>query len=377
MKSFLATADWHLGIRPYSLLRRELDFYKSAKQIIGSLKSDSIIFNAGDIFDTARPKFEAVRCLKDIHDELVKKNSTMFYIEGNHDIVDIYDKNNGLKHLTNIFNREDNLGINYLETGKSKVFKDLYVMGIKYMPKQDLINTLSNLDYPINSYKKILMLHASCKEFTNFFLESSLSIDEIPNLDYWDYIIIGDTHVHKYLKKNNTLIISPGSIEMVSSSEDPNKFLYEISKDSINDIPIKTRPCYKFIINEEVVSDNDIAIMRKIAAENPLVFIEASPNTLGINNIYSLFNLDQAVIRLKITKGKKDKFSNLNNIENNEEEILSLNDFTSRFLEKNNNGLSSQVIECLKKLSNNEEIDTKEILINLINQNNVQQRQSL
>ena len=69
MKSFLATADWHLGIRPYSLLRRELDFYKSAKQIIESLKSDSIIFNAGDIFDTARPKFEAIRCLKDIHDE--------------------------------------------------------------------------------------------------------------------------------------------------------------------------------------------------------------------------------------------------------------------------------------------------------------------
>lgn len=376
MKSFLATADWHLGIRPYSLLRRELDFYKSAKQIIGSLKNDSIIFNAGDIFDTARPKFEAVRCLKDIHDELIKKNSTMFYIEGNHDIVDVYDKANGLKHLTNIFNREDNLGINYLETGKAKIFNSMYIMGIKYMPKLELINTLANLDYPINSYKKVLMLHVSCKEFTNFYLESSLSINEIPNLNYWDYIIIGDTHVHKYIKKDNTLIMSPGSIEMVSSSEDPNKFLYEISGYDINDVPIKTRPCYKFIINEEVVSDNDMATMRKIATENPLVFIEASPNTLGINNIYSLFNLDQAVLRLKITKDKKDKFSNFDNIED-KEEILSLNDFIAKVLERNINNLSDQVIECLKNLSKNEEIDTKEILINLINQNNVQQRQSL
>ena len=365
MGSLIATADWHLGIRPYSLLRREIDFYKSAKQIIESLENDSIICNAGDIFDTAKPKFEAIKCLKEINDKLVSKNCTMFYIEGNHDKINLLDSS-GLGHWTDIFNREDGLGIYYLKSGETKIVNNLEITGIGYRSKEDIIEVLKNLSYKDSNNKKILMLHISCADFTKFYMENSFSIKDIPNLNYWDYIIIGDTHVHKKIQINNTNVLSPGPIEMISSAEDTKKFLYRIQESDIIDIPVITRPCYKFIINEENITDSILNQLRKIVKENPLLFIESNKTLTGLNNIYSMFDLDKAIIRFKFYKDNLVNKDNAYNTIEKEDKILDLSSFIDFYLDKINLN-NKDIVEVLKQLSKKNEIDVKEALDKIIN----------
>lgn len=365
MGSLIATADWHLGIRPYSLLRREIDFYKAAKKIIESLENDSIICNAGDIFDTTKPKFEAIKCLKEINDTLVLKNCTMFYIEGNHDKINLLD-DSGLGHWTDIFNRKDGLGIYYLKSGETKIINNLEITGVGYKQKEDVIEVLKNLPYKSSNNKKLLMLHISCADFTKFYMENSFSINDIPNLNYWDYIIIGDTHVHKKVKINNTTILSPGPIEMISSAEDTKKFLYEIQDTDIIDIPVITRPCYKFIIKEKNITDDVIKQLREISKENPLVFIESDKTLIGLNSVYSIFDLDNAVIRFKFYKDNSMDIDSKINDFMKEDKILSLSDFTEFYLNKTN-FKNNSIVEILKQLSRKEEVDIKEALDKLTN----------
>lgn len=293
----------------------------------------------------------------------------MFYIEGNHDKAAFIDVvNSGIEHWTAIFSNNDNKGIVYLETGKPKIVDNLYIVGVGYQPKQQLVETLKGLDKPINNLTKVLMLHISCSEFTNFNLENSFSVKENEELlSYWDYVIIGDTHVHKSFKINNkTNILSPGSIEMISSSEDINKFVYSIDLQNklLSDIKVNTRACYKITYNKQEINAEDISYLKSISSENPLIYLNVNQDIIGLSRVYSCFNLDQSILRIKFLKSKLNNNANslLDNLENNDN-ILNIKDFIKQFIDYKNKDLSDNIANILLKLSDNEtEVDTREVL---------------
>lgn len=370
MSKLIATADWHLGKRQYSLYRREQDFYIAAKKMIESLEEGSIVLNAGDIFDTNRPKFEAIKVLYEINDILIKAKAKMFYIEGNHDRSPIKDEEPGVKHWAGVLNQDDcEYGLKHIKSGKFyNIDEDKVLMGFCEQPKLELIEKLSNIDYSFKDEKKmyVLMLHMSCKEFASFSSESILSLNEIPNLDFWDYIIIGDTHVHKAIQINNTCIMSPGSIEMVSSSEDENKFIYEIiDKQNYMSKRIKTRPCYKFTIDNREITSEFVDKIKSISDQHPLVYLNVPVDIIGLNRIMECFNLDQAIVRIKFKKLVEEITNKEVNVDT--DEILGLKDFMHLYIDSmSTHGLfDTEQLDYIQQLSTTEDIDVKEILTKL------------
>ncbi|MEI2421373.1 hypothetical protein V6O07_13950, partial [Arthrospira platensis SPKY2] len=58
-----------------------------------------------------------------------------------------------------------------------------------------------------------------------------LKLDDLPT-DRCDFIIVGDTHIHKSFTKESCVIFSPGSTELCESSEDPDKYVFVINTDN-------------------------------------------------------------------------------------------------------------------------------------------------
>jgi DNA repair exonuclease SbcCD nuclease subunit len=374
------TADWHLGKRQYSLYRREQDFYIAAKNLIESLEEDSIIFNAGDIFDVAKPKFEAIKVLKEIDENLKAKNSVMFYIEGNHDRAPLTNDTSGLEHWTDLFKSQEGVfkGVYHLKNGQPIVYKNYQIIAFCEQPKEDLITALNNLQYTeLNKNKdktNILMLHMSCKEFASFCSDKTLEFKDIPNIDFWDYIIIGDTHVHsvKQITKSNNKdvvnILSPGSIEMVSSSEDPEKKVFILENNQLTSKPIKTRLCKKVVLSEDIIADDVIEELKTIKDKHPLLYLEVPSTIIGLSRIMNIFNLDQAIIRTKFFKIKEDKLYKVDY--ESSDEVMSLNDFFNKyFKEKNQITLNTKLLNIVETLITDKEIDVAELLTNT-NKNN-------
>jgi DNA repair exonuclease SbcCD nuclease subunit len=336
---------------------------------------DSIILNAGDIFDTNRPKFEAIKTLHKINDLLIKKKAKMLYIEGNHDRSPIKDdqveSTTDIKHWTGIFDNEsESYGLKHIRSGKFyNINNQVMLMGFCEQPKVDLINNLNQLDYSTKDPEKlyILMLHMSCKEFASFSSEGTLKIDDIPNIEFWDYIIIGDTHIHKAVVKGKTKILSPGSIEMVSSSEPIEKYFYRIfDKDNYSEGLIKTRPCYKFELNGNEVESDFLDKIKDISSQHPLVYLTVPADIIGLNRIMSCFNLDQAIIRIKFKK-LNDIITNKEININESDEILSLDAFKQQYIDYHttNKTLETDVLSYIDQLSVNNELDVAEILTTL------------
>lgn len=385
----VATADWHLGKRQYGLSRREKDFYKAAKKLILSIPSKSIVFNAGDIFDTASPKFEAIKTLKEINDILIKNKSVMYYIEGNHDRApNLKDNSSDFKHWTNLFEYKDEsgnaLGIVKLNDGIPiyNTDENFVVVGFKEQPKQNLIDALTNYDYSaidsklLPNMRKVLLLHMSCKEFCSFAKDTTLSIKEIPNIKFWDFIIIGDTHIFDREINKDTYILSPGSIEMVSSSEPIDKYAWVLNlKDKgLDNITVATRPTYQFFIRDgNEITDDLVTSIKDIASENPLIYLEVPDDVIGLNRIYKYLNLDQAILRIKFIKTNKTKTHGIEIVDDDTEEVMSLDTFKENYLKANPLTLDDFTKKALEDISRKEaDADVSQIIDSIINmkQNN-------
>ena len=363
----IATADWHLGKMQYSLLRREEDFYKSAKSIVNNIKDESIIFNAGDIFDTNKPKLSAISVVKDINNILLQKKSVMFYIEGNHDRIRLINNFSKYKSWLSFLNDEKNeYGIKLLEDGNPCIYKNFYIVGFNEQPKSELIKKLnifvanhSNFD---TDKIKVLLLHHSCSNFTNFCFEDSLMVDEIPNLDFWDYVIIGDTHVHSYIRHNNTKILSPGPIEVVSSSEIGDKKVFVIeTKDSFKEKILNTRKCYKINIPGNEIPLETLEFIKEISKENPLIYINVNPNIIGLSNIYNILDLNKAVLRINFVKNNLEKDTQRLNI-NNDDSIMTLDQFKDFYFKYNSNKLDLHIKDAVNQITASSLSNVKEIL---------------
>lgn len=379
----IATADWHLGKRQYGLLRREEDFYKSAINLVKTCSSEerSLILNAGDIFDSNRPKVDAVFKLKEINSILVNKQCIMYYIEGNH------DKTN--PHWSDVvINDNDVFGIKLLKDGEFiyDEFNKINIVGFSEQPKASLIDKLSNINKEkiINSYINVLMLHASCEEFTGVaFGENSINItNDLPNIELFDYVIIGDTHITDVKNIRSSKVISPGPIEITGRGDkDLNKsYIKLIDKNNYEKCRLKTRTCiYRSILDQDHLNEviNDLI---KYKDSNPLIYINYNKDISGvISRVSSLFDLSKSIIRFKPITNKSNIALNINNIDTSEEnngELISVTEFINNNKVLNNVS-SDDVKDLIIKLSysdildggiNNDNINVKDIIETYINQ---------
>jgi exonuclease SbcD len=86
---FLHLSDLHIGksVHGYSMLEEQKHVFK---QIINYIQSEQVnaVVIAGDIYDHAIPRNEAIRVFDDFLTELASKNITVLLIAGNHDSPD-------------------------------------------------------------------------------------------------------------------------------------------------------------------------------------------------------------------------------------------------------------------------------------------------
>lgn len=330
MSKIYATADWHLSKRQYGIGYRETDFYNSALNIINNIiEQNSIILNAGDILDSNTPKSKALDTLFDINNTLKNKQCTLLYIEGNHDRT-----NPAWMDLLKYANNND-YGIKLLKDAEWFETKDANIIAFKEQPKSDLIENLNRINFLSNNKKNILMLHISCSDFTNItFGQNSLNIEQdISNLDKFDYIVIGDTHIHarKDFIKNQKHItaLSPGSIEICSSTEDIDKFIYQIDLDKniVDEVKLKTRKCFKYTITSNQQFDEFIKDLIAKINEDPIYYIKIDPIILDMSRVDAIIKDKNVIVKYTLLNTKNVYVSELemDNVDN--DEILDIKQF--------------------------------------------------
>ena len=269
----LHTADLHLGCRQYGIEERELDFYKALKNIANvaiEQKVDGVII-AGDIFDVQRPTPVAVSQMQKFVEKCHENNIRVLGIEGNH------DKTKSRHEWVEI------CGIERITADSPAIFNDDFsVVGIPYMGKpEDFIEELENIKHWNPGGVDVLVTHQGFLELGDPF-SADMSIENM--LDKFENLkiaYIANGHIHKkmsYIAKNDNYTLTvgqPGAIELKSTSEDPNKYVFIVSIDdsrsvSIEAVKINTRPVWFF----DICSDDDLSQISKNNICDSLVFVK-------------------------------------------------------------------------------------------------------
>lgn len=265
------TADWHIGYRQYSNPVREEDIFTSAMNIVELAKDMGVdaIVNSGDILHTTRPSAHTIHQLAQIDAMLKHYNIPMFTISGNHDRTEPHwiDVINPLDHFSD-------RGIVLLDNAR-RTINDIVVAGFPEMSKARFEEKVKDLE-PCD----IFLFHGSIVEFIKFPNPNAFSFDDLPT-DKCQYIATGDTHITSVASHHDCKIASPGSIELLSSSEDENKFVILLTfvdgkLESEELIPLKTRKVlrYSFPLASDPSLDGALEELDNVCITDiPLVYV--------------------------------------------------------------------------------------------------------
>lgn len=206
------TADWHLGKRLYNIEQTEKQFYAIANKVIDMAKRLGVetIYNAGDILDSPKPTEETMHQLSLINSKLMAYGIAMYVISGNHD-------HTGARHWVNLFEAPDSIG----------GLKQDSTLG--YVFHKDAV--LSKLNEPELQPMPIIMLHTPVSDFNKLNFDKYVTIQQLVETDFIQkhkckVVVIGDTHKTEIVSANDTIFLSPGSIEMVYANESIRKYVF-------------------------------------------------------------------------------------------------------------------------------------------------------
>lgn len=298
----IATADNHLGYRQYGLKSREIDIQNSFEAIIdAAIETSSDITISGDLLHSNRPTSQTMAFLKKCHFKLIKNSITAFVISGNHDKSD--------PHWISHFHA-DTYGFRDIDdqvvlTGNENRERRLRIRGVPFCNKEQWYETVDriNEDDPID----ILLMHQSFNEFTKFENPDGFNNDCLLNLDAnkCPLIIVGDTHVtDEFLAGNGTLVVSPGSSEVMSMSEDFDKNVFYLKQDEDNkltpfNIKIRTRPCYSYDIPDKATLEDVIEAHSADPYKSPIVNIKCNYSIQGEVDRLKTILSENAILRVR------------------------------------------------------------------------------
>jgi len=207
---FAHFADCHLGSwRQPELQKLNLDSFKKAIDICIEENVTFIIF-AGDLFDSAYPPIEI---LKEVFSEFRRLNDSgikNFIIAGSHDysvsgktFLDVLEKAGFCK----ICPYEGQNGKILL---KACNFQGISIYGYPGKKSSLELEDLKRIQLEESNNFKILILHTTMESAKGNLPIDSISINDLPDADYY---ALGHLHItHEYKIKENKYLIYPGPI---------------------------------------------------------------------------------------------------------------------------------------------------------------------
>ena len=310
----IATADNHLGYRQYGLKSREIDIQKSFEAIIdAAINTSSDITISGDLLHSNRPTSQTMAFLKKCHFEMIKFGVTAYVISGNHDKSDPHWVSHFHADIAGFINI-DNETVTARPCGTP-----IKIRGVPFCNKEEweVIVDDINCNEPID----LLLMHQSFSEFTNFDNPDGFSNESLLKLDpkKCPIIIVGDTHVaDTFISGNGILVVSPGSTEVMSMSEDFQKSVFYLKHDDYGKldaqaIDIPTRPCYAYDIPDRKTLDDVIEAHSADKYKAPIINIKCNYELQSeVSRIKSILS-DEAIIRIRGYNPDIEKIqSNLN-----------------------------------------------------------------
>lgn len=220
-------ADAHLGFMQYGIERRKRDFERVFQETIRDILSNGIstMICAGDILESNRPDPASVLCLQQLNDYLIQGTAVMYVTSGNHELT--------RPHWIEVLNNSHpNFGFKLLDYKTVEPYPDnptqgaIKIHGIPYMSREEI------LKYPFPD-ADILVGHMDVQEISGAPKDLVIQAIELP-LKY-RLIVVGHIHARKTVMHPGNpgcAIISPGSTELHSESEDENKFWLEYDTES-------------------------------------------------------------------------------------------------------------------------------------------------
>lgn len=269
------TADVHLRRSQYKHESRRKDFVEGFLNAISAAKEAGCehMLVAGDVVDTNNPGAPVVLSDLDlIEDHARELGVCLLCTSGNHDTVK--------PHWITRFDREDmnsvstyHGGFNLIDgmtwqidpyrsliTGRSDPMP-LLVHGMPYCSAKELKDELGRLS-PKFAMPDIIMWHGEIKQFCGYPKPTAFDMEDLPD-GCCKLFAVGDQHIHEKKTTSNGIVVAyPGSTELCSSSEDPQKCIWVHTFEtedngkhwnltSSESVPFKTRPVQKFTITTE------------------------------------------------------------------------------------------------------------------------------
>lgn len=260
------TADWHLRHNQFSRKIRGQHFFQGALSSLEKSHEAGVkyVINSGDILDRNRQRTCNVRELIAINQWLVEHGMTMYTITGNHDL-------DSPTWLETLFGDNEGPGIVAVDNRILTIpGTDLTIGGIPTHDAQELLKELKTRkpqDLP-----KILVWHGGIDGFMGF---SAYKVTYQDLLDAAPGIIlfaIGDLHLNRFYEVNGRIIGYPGSTEMCSISENPEKKVTVIDIENnvcrkSRDLVLNTTPVFTVQITSEQEKNELVDWRRLIEAE--------------------------------------------------------------------------------------------------------------
>ena len=256
MAKIALVSDVHLGTRQYGIPERYEDFLAAFGRFGEGVRgnADAVVIG-GDLFDSPRPDARSV--LKAM--EVVRGIPVPVWgIDGNHDLS----------------------GGDWLRAIGANVFPDyatveivpgVHAAGLSYLNGRDLVAAIGRMaDAGVKA--DILVAHFALAEM-NGGGSADTGVQELsPLLERMGVkaVLMGHVHIPDCRRWNGILYVNPGSTEMKSANEPPEKYYFVLDTDTweAREVPLETREMETVEIADEA---SLAAFMERLASESRAV----------------------------------------------------------------------------------------------------------
>lgn len=335
MIKIIHTADWHLRDMQFGKAARAQDFTDSVFRIVDIAVQNGVdyILCAGDILNSKRPSSRNIADLIRLNQKLLANKVKLFVITGNHDkchpswikVLQEEMQENGQCAIYDI-----DFQLKRIQSRDGNYYT---IYGVPDMAPEEFKE--KSKDFPEADF---LMFHALIKDFAAFDAgDKVLRVEDLP-ADKYKAILLGDIHVHKYIRKDGCLIGYPGSTELCSRNESVEKFVSLITLEDSGRITLDSLPLKlnKPIIAEDIrTADEANALLQKVDElknEHPTILVRKSPE---FNDLYAriarIVDTNKCILRVTNLSTKGFKLMTLANRRGSETKGKKPEDFIGEY----------------------------------------------
>ncbi len=335
MIKIIHTADWHLRDMQFGKAARAQDFTDSVFRIVDIAVQNGVdyILCAGDILNSKRPSSRNIADLICLNQKLLANKVKLFVITGNHDkchpswikVLQEEMQENGQCAIYDI-----DFQLKRIQSRDGNYYT---IYGVPDMAPEEFKE--KSKDFPEADF---LMFHALIKDFAAFDAgDKVLRVEDLP-ADKYKAILLGDIHVHKYIRKDGCLIGYPGSTELCSRNESVEKFVSLITLEDSGRITLDSLPLKlnKPIIAEDIrTADEANALLQKVDElknEHPTILVRKSPE---FNDLYAriarIVDTNKCILRVTNLSTKGFKLMTLANRRGSETKGKKPEDFIGEY----------------------------------------------